>query len=171
MPLETRHEAIVGLADGTEISIRALRLNDREALMGFYSRLGQHSKYQRFFACPAQMPISWADLLIDPSPRRLALVAEPVGEPHHIVALADYTVLADGESAEVGLVVADDWQHNELGRAIFDHLLMVGESRGVRSFVAYVHWSNRRVIDALGHMVTIADRAFEAAVLKFIFTR
>jgi len=72
----------LSLADGTQIWIRVLRLDDREAL---------------------------TDLS---SPRRLRLVAEPVGEPHLIVALADYTVLADEVSAEVGLLVEDAWQHN-----------------------------------------------------------
>jgi hypothetical protein len=79
-----------------------------------------------------------------------------------IVALADYTVLADSESAEVGLLVEDGWQHNGLGRAIFEPLLMLGEGRGIRSFVAYVHWNNRRVIHALGRIATIVNCAFEA---------
>jgi len=97
----------VSLADGTEVWIRPLRLNDREALTELYGRLGEHSRYQRFFACPARLPASWAEALLEPSPRRLGLVAEPVGEPHRIVALADYTVSADAESAEVGLLVED----------------------------------------------------------------
>jgi GNAT superfamily N-acetyltransferase len=76
------------------------------------------------------------------------LVAEPVGEPHRIVALADYTISADAESAKAGLLVEDAWQHNGLGRTLFNHLLVVGESRGIRSFVAYVHWSDRRELPA-----------------------
>ena len=161
----------VSLADGTEVWIRPLRLNDREALTELYGRLGEHSRYQRFFACPVRLPASWADALLEPSPRRLGLVAEPVGEPPRIVALADYTVSADAESAEVGLLVEDAWQHNGLGRALFNHLLALGESRGIRSFVAYVHWSNLRVIHALGRIATIVNHAVEAGVLKFTFTR
>lgn len=161
----------MSLADGTEVWIRPLRLNDREALTELYGRLGEHSRYQRFFACPAELPTSWADALLESSPRRLALVAEPVRELHRIVALADYTVPADAESAEVGLLVDDAWQHNGLGRALFNHLLMLGESRGIRSFVAYVHWNNLRVIRALDRIATIIDRAIEAPVLKFTFTR
>jgi GNAT superfamily N-acetyltransferase len=161
----------VSLADGTEVWIRALRLDDREALTELYGRLGDHSRYQRFIACPARLPASWADALLEPSPRRLGLVAEPVGEPHRIVALADYTVSPDAESAEVGLLVEDAWQHNGLGRALFNHLLALGESCGIRSFVAYVHWSNLHVIHALGRIATIVNRAVEAGVLKFTFTR
>jgi GNAT superfamily N-acetyltransferase len=161
----------VSLADGTEVWIRPLRLNDREALTELYGRLEEQSRYQRFFACPARLPASWADGLLEPSPRRLGLVAEPVGDPQRIVALADYTVSADAESAEVGLLVEDAWQHNGLGRALFNHLLVLGESRGIRSFVAYVHWSNLRVIHGLRSIATIVSRAVEDGVLKFTFTR
>jgi GNAT superfamily N-acetyltransferase len=161
----------VSLADGAEVWIRPLRLNDLEALTELYGRLGEYSRYERFFACPSRLPASWADALLEPSARRLALVAEPVGEPHRIAALADCTASADGASAEVGLLVEDAWQHNGLGRALFNHLLVLGESRGIRSFVAYVHLSNLRVIHGLGRVATIVDRAVEAGVLKFTFTK
>lgn len=161
----------VSLEDGTEVWIRPLRLDDREALTELYGRLGAHARYQRFFACPAHLPAPWADALLEPAPRRLGLVAEPVDESHRIVALADCTVSADAESAEVGLLVEDAWQHNGLGRALFDRLLMLAESRGIRSFVAYVQWNNVRVIHALGRFATIVTRDRDAGVLKFTFMR
>src|SRR2546428_329467 len=67
------YERRLCLAHGTEAWIRRLRLNDREALTELYGRLGEHSRYQRFFACPARLPASWADALLEPSPRRLGL--------------------------------------------------------------------------------------------------
>jgi len=160
----------VSLADETEVWIRPLRLNDREAFTELYGRLGEHSRYQRFFACPDQLPASWADGLLEPSPRRLGLVAEPLDRPHRIVALADYTVSADAESAEVGLLVEDAWQHNGLGRALFNHLLVLGESRGIRSFVAYVHWDNLRVLKTLDRETTIKSRSAAGGVVKVVFT-
>jgi len=49
---------------------------------------------------------------------------------------------------------------------------MLGESRGIRSFVAYVQWRNLRVIRALGRTAKIVNRDVEAGgVLKFTFTR
>jgi RimJ/RimL family protein N-acetyltransferase len=161
----------VTLRNGTMVRIRPLRLDDRRALAELYDRLGERSRYQRFFACPARLPTSWADRLLETSPRRLGLVAEPTGERNWIVALADYTASADAGCAEVGLVVEDGWQQNGLGRALFDHLLVLGESRGIHSFVAYVHWDNRRAIGALARLTTIVDRAMEAGVVKLTFTK
>jgi len=160
------------LADGTEVGIRSLEPADREALTDLYGRLGQHSRYQRFFACPPRLPASWVDALLDLSPeRRLGLVAEPVADPGRIVALADYTVCPEGARAEVGLVVEDSWQQRGLGRVLFERLLAVGESRGLRSFVAFVHCSNVRAIRGLASVATIVDRTADAGVVQFTFTK
>ncbi len=99
------------------------------------------------------------------------MVAEPIGEPDCVVTLADYTVSADGDSAEVGLLVEDAWQQKGLGRTLFNYLLVQGENRDIQSFVAYVHWSNLRAIHALDRIATIVNRGGEAGVLKFTFTR
>jgi hypothetical protein len=124
---------LVRLRDGTQVGIRLLEPADREALSDLYGRLGEHSRYQRFFACPARLPTSWADVLLDLAPeRRLGLVAELPEEPGRIIAFADYTVSPDRERAEVGLLVEDAWQQ--------------------RVFVAFVHWSNLRAIRALGRL-------------------
>ncbi len=67
------HAAIIGtshrvsLVDRKKVWIRALRLKDRKALTELYGRLGDHSRYQRFFACHARLPASWADALLEPS--------------------------------------------------------------------------------------------------------
>jgi len=46
------------LKDGTRVAIRFLEPADRQVLTDMYGRLGEHSKYQRFFACPTQLPAS-----------------------------------------------------------------------------------------------------------------
>jgi len=162
----------VRLKDGMEVVIRALELSDRDALTDLYERLREHSRYHRFFASPERLPSSWADGLLDLAPgRRIGLVADPAGEPRRIVALADYTVAPDGEHAEVGLLVEDAWQHQGLGRVLFERLLAVAGEHGLRVFVALVHCSNLRALHALGRVATILERTIEAGVLKFTFTR
>jgi ribosomal protein S18 acetylase RimI-like enzyme len=67
--------------------------------------------------------------------------------------------------------VDDAWQQRGLGRLLFEQLITLGENRGLRVFVAFVHWSNLRAIRALGRLTTIVDRRLEGAgVLKFTFT-
>jgi L-amino acid N-acyltransferase YncA len=65
----------------------------------------------------------------------------------------------------------DAWQERGLGRALFEQLIAEGESRGVRVFVAFVHWSNRRVIRAVDRFATVLDRRVEAGIVKVAFMR
>jgi GNAT superfamily N-acetyltransferase len=160
------------LKDGMEIVIRPLEFSDREALSDLYERLGEHSRYHRFFACPERLPSSWADGLLDLAPgHRFRLVAAAAEEAHRIVTLADCTVAPDGERAEVRLLVEDTWQHRGLGRVLFERPLTVTEEQGLRLFVAFVHCSNLRAIHALGRVPKILERTIEAGVLKLTFTR
>jgi hypothetical protein len=77
-----RHLDRVRLKDGSDVGMRPLEAADREAITALYDRLSQHSRYQRFFACPARLPTSWADILLDLAPeRRFGLVAEVLSEP------------------------------------------------------------------------------------------
>jgi RimJ/RimL family protein N-acetyltransferase len=162
----------VRLEDATDVVIRPLERSDREALTDLYGRLGKHSRYHRFFACPERLPSSWADGLLDLSPgRRIGLVAVPERDACRIVALADYTVARDGDYAEIGCLVEDTWQNRGLGRVLFERLLALAAERGLRVFVAYVHGSNRRAIHALSRVVTILERTMDAGVLKVTFTR
>ncbi len=162
----------VRLKDGTTVGIRPLETHDRGALTSLYDRLSQRTRYHRFFACPARVPAPWADILLDlAAERRLGLVAEIGGEPHRIVAIADCTISPDREFAEVGLLVEDAWQERGLGRVLFERLIAWGERTGVGVFVAYVHWDNRRMIEALNKLTTILDRRLDGGVLKFTFAR
>jgi GNAT superfamily N-acetyltransferase len=75
------------------------------------------------------------------------------------------------EVADREALVEDAWQQRGLGRMFFERLIALAESRGLRVFVACVHWNNVRTIRALDRLATILDRRMEAGVLKFIFTR
>ena len=160
------------LKDGSEVGIRCVNASDRDSLTALYDRLSQHSRYQRFFACPAQLPAAWADMLVEVLPeRRFGLVAEVLGEPPSVIAIANCTISPDRRWAEVGLLVEDAWQDRGLGGVLCERLISWCEARDVRVFVAYVHWDNERVIGALGRHAVIIDRRLESGVLKFTFTR
>src|SRR5262245_18870511 len=106
----------VSLKDGSELGIRCVNASDRDSLTALYDRLSQHSRYQRFFACPARLPAAWADMLVEVLPeRRFGLVAEVLGEPPRVIAIVNCTISPDRRWAEVGLLVEDAWQDRGLG--------------------------------------------------------
>src|SRR5262245_66541301 len=74
--------------------------------------------------------------------RKLALVAEHEdGDARDIVGLGSFDAI-DESSAEVGLVVRDDWQRQHIGLALAQRVLQAAEERGYHRFVGFVHVHN-----------------------------
>jgi GNAT superfamily N-acetyltransferase len=74
--------------------------------------------------------------------RRLALLAESdMDNGVEVVALSEFIAI-DDHTAEVGLVVRDDWQRHGLGTALATRTLLAAEARGVDQFVAQVLFEN-----------------------------
>jgi len=88
--------------------------------------------------------------------RRLAVVAEDEGAGcAGVVALASFSAV-DETTAEVAVVVQDDWQRQGVGTALVSTILDAAEKRGFNRFVATVAADNsiiRRLLDRFGRVV------------------
>jgi RimJ/RimL family protein N-acetyltransferase len=71
-----------------------------------------------------------------------ALVAEVDGE---LVGVARFDRAADGHSAEVGILLADNWQSRGLGRYVLLRLAEEARRRAMGAFTGYILWENRRM--------------------------
>lgn len=70
--------------------------------------------------------------------RRLALLAgSDADDGAEVVALSEFIAI-DDHTAEVGLVVRDDWQRQGLGTALATRTLAAAEAGGFDQFVAQV---------------------------------
>jgi len=77
---------------------------------------------------------------------RLALLAESdLGDGAAVVALSEFIAI-DDHTAEVGLVVRDDWQRQGLGAALAMRTLLAAAASGFDRFVAQVHYDNLGVM-------------------------
>ena len=74
---------------------------------------------------------------------RLALVIE---DGHRLVAVGRYDQYPFATKAEVAFVVADDYQHQGLGRQLLEHLATAAWDRGITSFTAETMSSNREML-------------------------
>ena len=88
--------------------------------------------------------------------RRLAVVAEDeAAGGAGVVALASFSAV-DETTAEVAVVVQDDWQRQGVGTALVSTLLDAAEKRGFDRFVAIIAADNsiiRRLLDRFGRIV------------------
>ena len=147
----------VRLRDGEEVSLRPIEPGDRERLRRAFDRLGPESRYRRFFSPVDHLTESQLDFLTDVDHHaHEALVALGGDE---IRGVARYVRPApDAPSAEVAVVVGDDWQGKGLGTQLLDRLSRAARADGVHTFTAAALADNHAIIDLLGGLGSTVSR-------------
>jgi RimJ/RimL family protein N-acetyltransferase len=146
------------LPNRNAVRIRPLGRCDGSLIDRFYRRLSPQTRYLRFWSPMPDPPASLLTLITSVDDcRREALVAEPdVSDGAEVVALSEFAAL-DDRTAEIGLVVCDEWQGRGLGSALVMRTLRAAEARGFDLFVAEVLFYNvamKRVLDRVGVVVS-----------------
>jgi acetyltransferase len=136
----------VVLADGARVQMRDAQRDDWEALRRMYLGLTDRTRYLYFCAgVPANE--AWAE--------RFAALGHTDGQVSYalvatvddaIVGLARFDRGADGRSAEIGLLLADEWQSRGLGRVVLNRLTNEARRRAIGVFTGHALWENRRIL-------------------------
>src|SRR3954447_8796796 len=127
------------LRDGRPVDIRALRPDDRDALIAAIGRTSADSFYRRFFGVKheftEQQIASFLNIdFID----HVALVAvvEESARPT-IVGGGRYVVVKPG-TAEVAFAIVDEYQGQGIGSVLLRHLAAIARSAGLQKLIAEV---------------------------------
>jgi len=124
--------AVATLRELETVRFRPLEPDDRERLRRLFLRLSPRTVYRRFLS-PVPGPCEPVlDRLMDVDHRDREALAALVG--NEIVGVARYARNPGEETAELVLVVADDWQRHGLGRALLWSLAGLARGRRVRAF-------------------------------------
>ena len=140
----------------SRIHIHPPRRCDDRAVHEFFGRLGPRTRYLRFLT-PTPVPEFVLNLITSVDDCRLALIAEvDSAEGTTVVAVGNLAAISD-DTAEVGLVVGDEWQRQGIGKAVAMRVLEAAEARGFSRFVAHVLSENavmRKLLDQVGVIVS-----------------
>lgn len=154
-PANTRpgYLAMESLRDGRRLTIRALRPEDRGAMLEAVKHAGEESRYRRFFS--PKRSFSEAEIafyLNVDFERHVALVAEleQAGQPM-IAGGGRYIVSGPGR-AEVAFMVGDEYQGLGIGSKLMRHLVAIARAAGLETFEAEVLADN-------GAMLKVFERA------------
>jgi len=135
----------IQLRDGTEVRLHAMRGEDDGALLRFHQQLSPETVYLRFFAVHPELSSRELERFthVDHCDRE-AIVATVDDE---IVGVARFDRLGGGRDAEAAFVVADVWQGEGLGTALFGRLADRARELGIERFTAEVLPHNRRMLN------------------------
>ena len=156
----------VVLRDGSTLRVRATEPGDAAGLGDFLRALSPQSRALRFCGgvSDAALPRE-ASRLVAASGEVVGLVAT-AGSAGRIVGHAMFAELGHA-SAEVALVVSDEYQGQGLGTILLGQLAQIAAARGVTTFTADVLASNRPMLGVFqesGFPVTVTSEHSDARV-------
>jgi acetyltransferase len=137
------------LQGGVLATIRPIRPEDAAIEAAFVHGLSEQSKFLRFmFAIhdltPAQLS-RFTQIDYDREMALIGVIDTPEGERQ--IGVARYITLADGETCEFAIVVADDWQGKGLARRLFGQLIDTARARRLKVMTGITLRENARMID------------------------
>ena len=159
----------VTLSNGRHVRIRTLRQGEEGPIRELWPHLSPRTRYLRFLSIMSVLPDSLVDQLISRDDgRTLAIVAEHDAEGQSVVVGLANLGAVDEVSAEVGLVVRDDWQRQRVGTELAMTMLRAANRRGFQRFIGHVLDENvavRKLLKNIGVVVssTLSGNVHELA--------
>lgn len=142
------------LSDGTPVTLRLLRPEDRDELRRAFTHLSPRTRYLRFLHSASDLSDQMLDYLTQTDGMdhlAIAAVTSSLDLKHDVgLGVARFIRLPDQPSvAEAAVTVVDEAQGKGLGRMLLEVLAIAARERGVHTFRAEVLSSNAGVRNIL----------------------
>ena len=136
------------LYDGTQIFFRPVKPTDESALSEMLYSLSERSVRTRYMAHTMTFPHKDVQQLTNVDyQQNLAIVGiVPRVSGEKIVAIAQYFLEPDKQTAEVAFIVQDEWQQKGMGTFLLDYLTQIARQRGIKRFYAKVLPRNKPML-------------------------
>jgi acetyltransferase len=163
------------MKDGTQVTLRPIRPEDEPLMVKFHQSLSERSVYFRYFY-PARLEQRVAHerltrICFLDYDREIALLAEHIaadtGE-HQILGVARLSRLHGKNSAEVAVLVGDQYQRRGLGIELLRRLVQVARDEHLRTLQAYILSENiemQKLMQKVGFRIS---RSEDPAVLSAV---
>ena len=152
-PMNDFRHYLVGdtLRNGTAVTIRAIRPEDKTRLISAFKHLDPESVYSRFFHYVRELTDQdlrrATEIDFD---REVALVVTTLcGDEETIIGAGRYVVCEEadsGRSAELAFMVEEDYQGLGIASRLLRHLVQIGRQKNVSRFTADVLSGNRAIL-------------------------
>jgi GNAT superfamily N-acetyltransferase len=153
---DERYRETAALRDGSGVTLRLVRPDDKELLRRGFDRLSSRSRYRRFLAAKTRLTDAELAYLTEVDGHdhfAIGAVAEGADGREEGVAIARFIrSQSDPRAAEVAVAVVDDWQGKGLGTLLLLRLVAAARERGIERFAGQVLASNQAVRDVLAQL-------------------
>ena len=161
------------MKDGAAVVIRPIRPEDEPQMVGFHGSLSEESVYLRYFHMAKLSTRVAHERLIRKCfidyDREMALVAE-LTDAHTrstcIAAVARLSRLPSLEEAEIGVVVADKFQHQGLGSELIKKLVDIARIEKIERVVAEFHSENSAIRHLAKHGGATVKRTSDSTCFR-----
>ncbi|MBN1390550.1 MAG: GNAT family N-acetyltransferase [Candidatus Thermoplasmatota archaeon] len=138
--------------------LRSVRISDEPNLKEFFYSLSDASIYRRFMSVRKDIPHERLQefVVIDHSKERVILATNGSSEKEIVYGVGQYGIDESSHSAEVAVVVMDEFQGQGVGTEILEYLTILAKRQGLLGFTAEVLIDNKpmlRLFEKMGfHM-------------------
>jgi len=159
--------------EGMEVLLRPVRFSDEPLLKDFFYSLSDGSIYRRFISVRADMPHERLQefVVIDYTREMVILVVIEVDERQIVIGVGQYGIDEQSHTAEVALVVRDDYQNQGVGTTLLSYLTYLAKREGLLGFSAEVLVNNQPMLHLFENSGFAIDKRRETGVyeLRMLF--
>lgn len=137
-----------------EVLLRPVKLSDEPLLKEFFYSLSDQSLYRRFISMRRDLPHERLQefVVIDYTKEMVILATLREGEKERVVGLGQYGINGGNHTAEVSLVVRDDYQGKGVGTEVLSYLTFLAKREGLYGFTAEVLLENKPMLNLFSKM-------------------
>ena len=131
------------LRDGTRVTIRVMRPDDRDRIVAAFAKLEEGTIYTRFFSFLKEIPARALDRIAEIDFVRFAGLVATLGSgaDETVIGGATYagSIAADGKRvAEIAFTIQEDYQGQGLATRLLGALVAIARRHGIARFTAEV---------------------------------
>ncbi len=138
----------VTLKNGSKVVLRPIKPSDATLKQHLFYSLSKEAVTKRYLGSLKTMPLKrvWPYVIVDYSNEMVLVVATMEEGREIVVAIGSYSRIPNTDTAEVALLVRDDWQNQGLGTTLFRNLVEIALKYGIEEFTAWVMNDNDRMM-------------------------
>ncbi len=149
---------------GLELFFRPVKISDEPLIKDFFYSLSDKSIYQRFLTLRRHIPreeIQNKYVVIDYTREMILLAIRYYLGIEVVVGLAQYYIDPSTLSAEISVVVRDDFQSKGVGLELLNYLVYVARKQGLKAFTADILPDNTSIFRLLEKSDLDYEKKFE----------